>query len=102
MNLVEEDDGLTVAGLVLGAAPESLPVARHRCFGGISGGVESAISVVCRQLQQQRGLADLARTGDDLDPAGGRFIETLAQPRPNLAGIGSRQVIYHSRIIILI
>ena len=88
MNLVQEDDALPIAGLGLRVGPESFPVPRHAGFGGIGGSIERGVAVARGQIEQERGLPDLAGSRQQLNAAWCRFIEAFEQPCANVTRVG--------------
>jgi hypothetical protein len=71
VGLVEEDDLPPPLGRGgLGLVPQSVPEPREGGLGAVARGVDRDRSELGRERQEQGGLADLPRTGDELDAAG--------------------------------
>jgi hypothetical protein len=101
MRLVEKEDGCSLpdSGLLY-ASPKAFPKARHRGLGTIRSGVDPGISVAFEKLEEQGGLADLTRTGEELDTTRCGLGQAASE---KLAALGETQPVVvrrHSRITI--
>jgi hypothetical protein len=77
VGLVEEDDRATPLGRGrLGLVPQSVPEPGESSLGAVARGVDRDRPELGRERQEQGGLPDLPRTGDELDAA----RRGLAQP----------------------
>jgi hypothetical protein len=76
MGFVEQQDRSPLPGRrFLGAYPESLPEAGNGGLGTVRGGIDRRFPVPLRELEQQRGLSNLPRAGEKLDPTRRRLGE---------------------------
>jgi hypothetical protein len=101
MRLVDQEDGpsLLESGLLY-ASPEAFPKARHHCLGTIRSGVDRGVSIAFEKLEEQGGLADLTRTGEELDTTRRGLGQAASE---KLSALGEAQPVFvrrHSRIII--
>src|SRR5262249_36332835 len=101
MDLVEEHDRQTLpGGDRLGRAPEPLPESREGRLGRIGRCVERPFTELLLELEEERRLSDLARTGEEHDAPGRRLGESSLEKRPALRIAEPDGAIDHDRIII--
>src|SRR6266511_4636776 len=101
MRLVEEHDGAALRRSdILEPGQEPFPEPGERSFRRVCGGVDGLLAKVLGDLQEQRGLADLTGTGEQLDAAGSGLGQALGQQIPALEVALAEALARHTRIII--
>ena len=98
MYFVEQQERRATFGSGLGIRPASFPETGQRGVRIVACGIDGLIAELLCEFEQQRGLADLSRPGQDLDASWSGFTEPLGKL---LAAMGI-VVFYFSHSLIII
>ena len=101
VHLFEEDDGPAMGGHGgVGAAPRAFPEPGQGGLGAVGRGIVHDGPQPAGKLEQERGLADLPRAGEQLQPSRGRFLRSFQQDLQACAVAEAELAIGHGLIII--
>jgi len=79
MYFVEQQERRATFGSGLGIRPASFPETGQRGVRIVACGIDGLIAELLCEFEQQRGLADLSRPGQDLDASWSGFTEPLGK-----------------------
>lgn len=98
MDFIQQQDRCAVLGARLCLRPAALPETRKRRVWLVTSGLHCSVTKLLGDFEEQRSFADLPRASEELDTAGGLFLETVEQ---KLAAGGESVIdLSHNRIII--
>ena len=98
MNLIQQKDRRSASSTCFGVRKTAFPETGKRRIRLVTRRVDGGIADLSGELEQQRRLADLARSGEELDSAWGRLAESFQEPLPAPCVVAHDFI--HSRIII--